>query len=140
MPDGPIILHASAVCYNGAGALILGASGAGKSSFALDLMAFGCDLVSDDRTILTRKGSGVWLSVPGTISGLIEARGVGILRAVPVASAKLVCVIDLDETECERLPENRTREILGTPITTFHKSIFPSFTSATLQYLKSQVI
>ena len=46
------ILNASCVAWQGRGALILGRSGAGKSALALQLMALGADLVSDDRTEL----------------------------------------------------------------------------------------
>ena len=42
---GPGIVHASAVAVDTSGLLILGASGAGKSSLALEMRQAGGDLV-----------------------------------------------------------------------------------------------
>ncbi|MCB2151511.1 MAG: hypothetical protein KDE06_10360, partial [Rhodobacteraceae bacterium] len=44
----PAILHAACVSLEGRGVLVLGPSGSGKSALALQLMAHGCTLVSDD--------------------------------------------------------------------------------------------
>ena len=93
--------------------LILGAAGAGKSSLALELMALGATLVADDRTQLRRDGDLLTAEAPSTISGLIEARGIGILRTQSVVSAPVVLVVDLDRTVKERMPEPMTRDICG---------------------------
>ncbi len=47
------IVHASCVAFGGAGVLILGPSGSGKSALALALMGLGAALVADDRVLLT---------------------------------------------------------------------------------------
>ncbi|MFQ5437976.1 MAG: HPr kinase/phosphorylase, partial [Paracoccaceae bacterium] len=47
-----MIVHAGAVAFDRRAVLILGPSGSGKSSLALELMSRGASLVSDDRTIL----------------------------------------------------------------------------------------
>jgi len=115
-PDRPdlVILHASSVAIGGRGLLILGPSGAGKSSLALRLMAFGARLVSDDQTLLRRSGEGVEISCPAdSIRGLIEARGLGILRADSVGPVPLALVVDLGRTETERLPPLRHTALLG---------------------------
>ena len=66
----------------GAALLILGASGRGKSALALGLMAAGATLVADDRTHLhARRRRQLVASAPAAIAGLIEARGIGILKA-----------------------------------------------------------
>lgn len=106
------IRHASAVCVGAAGLLILGASGSGKSSLALALMAHGAALVADDRTCLERHGERVILSPPEAIAGRIEARGVGLLAA-QWQSAVLAAVVDLDRAEPERLPPARQIDLLG---------------------------
>ena len=62
------ILHASCVAWQGRGALILGRSGAGKSALALQLMAFGADLVSDDRTELLAEADVLTARAPATIN------------------------------------------------------------------------
>lgn len=108
-PAGPLILHASCVALDGRGLLILGPSGAGKSALALRLISLGARLVADDRTALTREGAGLVARCPSdAIRGLVEARGVGLLRA-PVADAvPLALAVDLGQAERERLPPRRS--------------------------------
>ena len=80
MSTGPLILHATTVSVAGRGLLILGPSGAGKSALALELISRGAVLVADDRTQVVVEGDTLTASVPTAIAGLIEARGVGLLR------------------------------------------------------------
>ncbi|MFZ3585333.1 HPr kinase/phosphorylase [Loktanella sp. DJP18] len=80
---GPDTVHATAVAIAGRGVLIRGRSGAGKSALALDLMAFGAVLIADDRVHLTRRGDRILATCPPVLSGLTEARGLGLLRATP---------------------------------------------------------
>jgi HPr kinase/phosphorylase len=103
----PGTLHASAVALGESGLLILGASGSGKSGLALRLMALGARLVADDRVSLARRGEALVASAPATIRGLIEARGVGILRADALAEAVLVLAVDLDALAEARMPQSR---------------------------------
>ncbi len=108
------ILHASSVAIAGRGLLILGPAGSGKSSLALKLMAYGARLVSDDRTALTDTGTGVEISCPAdAIRGLIEARGIGILRVEPSGPVPLALVVDLGETETRRVPPLRHTSLPG---------------------------
>lgn len=106
-------IHASAVAQAGRGLLILGASGAGKSALALDMMARGAALVADDRVILTREGAALIGACPPQLAGRIEARGVGILNAAPAGPVPLALVVDLDRTEPDRLPPLRHLSLLG---------------------------
>ena len=135
MSDSPVVMHASAVAMQGRGLLIKGASGAGKSGLALELMALGATLVADDRTILRRDGPASRLSCPAPISGLIEARGLGLLHADTVQGATLWAVVDLDETETERLPPRRHTQLLGIQVSLVHNVPSRSFPAALLQYL-----
>ena len=101
-----MIVHASAVSLGGRGVLILWRSGAGKSGLALRLIALGAQLVSDDRVVLEPHGAaGLAARAPATIRGLIEARGVGILRLEPVEPVPLVVGVDLDTAPEARLPQ-----------------------------------
>ncbi|MGR3496562.1 HPr kinase/phosphorylase [Citreimonas sp.] len=135
MDPQPATLHASAVALNGRGLLIRGASGSGKSGLALQLMALGASLVSDDRTVVSRAGAQVRLNAPDTIRGRIEARGVGILNADAVRDATLVAVVDLDTPEAERLPPHRVTDILGVAVALIHNCAHTSFPAALRQYL-----
>ncbi len=141
MPDpahpDPATLHASAVAWERRALLITGSSGAGKSGLALDLMALGCVLVADDRVVLTRAADRVCASPPEALRGLIEARGIGILRAVAAAApVPVVAEIDLSREEPERLPPDRRTERLGVGLPLLLRPRGPHATAALLQYLK----
>ena len=134
--DPPLVRHGTTVAWDGRGLLIIGASGAGKSALALDLMALGCVLVADDRTALSAEDGAVIARCPPAISGLIEARGVGLLRAETAAQARLVAVLDLDHCETDRLPGPRDITLLGIPVPLLHNPAWGIKASALLQYLK----
>ncbi len=133
---GSEILHASCVAVDGRGLLILGPSGSGKSALALQLMAFGARLVADDRTEITREGAALMARCPPAISGLIEARGVGILRATPLPQAALVLAVDLGRVEIDRLPQRRVITLLGLPIDLVLATRSDHFSSALWCYLR----
>jgi HPr kinase/phosphorylase len=108
------ILHTSCIAVEGCGLLILGPSGAGKSSLAIRLMALGAGLVSDDRTLVSVRDGRLVADCPrAAMRGLIEARGIGLLRAPVVDPVPLVLAIDLGQPEPDRLPPFRTVTILG---------------------------
>ncbi len=96
--------HGSAVACNGKGILILGDSGSGKSSLALQLIAMGAALIADDAVKISNSSRGVILSCPQSIKGMIEARGVGLLSVITVESAPLDIVVDLSRPAGSRLP------------------------------------
>jgi HPr kinase/phosphorylase len=100
--------HASAFALDQKGVLILGAAGSGKSSLALQLMAFGAQLVSDDMVWIEAEGGSLFACRPDSSPDLIEARGLGVLNAGAVCPrASIALVIDLDRTEPARLPPRR---------------------------------
>lgn len=134
-------VHASCVAVGGRGVLILGPSGAGKSSLALQLMAYGASLVADDQTQLWVEADLLLATAPEAIQGMIEARGIGILRAAYLLKAEIVLVIDLGETETARLPPLRhitlhgqTRPLLRGPLVP--GAIHPHLAASVLCYLK----
>lgn len=98
---------------DGRGLLILGASGAGKSRLALDMIGLGAGLVGDDRIDLSRRGDRIVLTSPETIRGQMEARGLGILRCPSVGPTPLHAVVDLDREEPHRIPKARKIDLLG---------------------------
>lgn len=106
------IVHASCVAIDGRAALIEGPSGSGKSTLALLLMALGAELVADDRVALSMQGGAVVATPPPALSGLVEARGVGLLRGPALASAPVVLVADLSPRPVERLPRRNVRRLL----------------------------
>jgi HPr kinase/phosphorylase len=101
-------------------------------------MALGATLVSDDRTVASRVSNGdVLLSAPEAIRGRIEARGVGILQAETEQNVPLALVVDLDRSETERLPPDRTIEVLGKNFPLLYNPGSLHFPHAILQYLKA---
>src|SRR5215470_5542533 len=89
--------------------LLRGPSGAGKSDLALRLMETGWRLVADDQTELSRQGRQVIATAPGRIAGMIEARGLGIVKVGGdqlVRRAPVALLVDLAQPDrIERLPE-----------------------------------
>jgi HPr kinase/phosphorylase len=111
---GPLLLHATAVAIDGCAVLLRGASGSGKSDLALRLIDAGACLVADDQSELCRAGDRIIVRAPAAIAGLIEVRGVGIMRLDAVAEAPVALIADLvAAAEIERLPKPKTERILG---------------------------
>nr|WP_092809980.1 HPr kinase/phosphatase C-terminal domain-containing protein [Roseivivax marinus] len=136
MTGEPLVLHATAVAVDGHAALIQGPSGSGKSVLALEMMARGAVLVSDDRVILRDQDGELVASAPDPIQGMIEARGVGLLGADTVPHAAVCVVVDLTRTESDRLPPRRTVSLLSREVALLHKVEHPHFAAALVQYLK----
>ena len=113
LPDmDAITLHASAVAVDGFGCLIVGRAESGKSTVALQMIAAGADLVSDDLTLVVRTGDVLIIGPPPESAGRVEIRGAGLIR-LPTTQAQLALIIDLDRAEASRLPPPRFRHLLG---------------------------
>ena len=100
-------LHASAAVVRGRGVLIRGASGSGKSSLLLALLDRDPEavLIADDRVTLSAEDGRLLASAPEEIAGLMEIRGVGVVRQPYVSPAEISLVVDLlPLAECPRLP------------------------------------
>ncbi|MEM7059134.1 MAG: HPr kinase/phosphatase C-terminal domain-containing protein [Pseudomonadota bacterium] len=108
-------IHGSAVALDNRALVILGAAGSGKSTLALEMVALGASLVSDDRIDLLRKDDALLASAPENIAGLIEARGIGLIRMPHQSGVPVAWVVDLDKIETERLPTSRTTHLLDVP-------------------------
>lgn len=133
----PETLHATCVTLQGQAVVIQGASGAGKSALGLALMALGCALIADDRVHLTVQDGKVIARCPPALAGLIEARGLGILRAHHEPQARVALVVDLDRSETERLPPQRRLTLLGRDLPLIYRVDAPQFAPAILQILKA---
>jgi serine kinase of HPr protein (carbohydrate metabolism regulator) len=113
--DAPrVVLHASCVNLLGTGVALLGPPGAGKSDLALRLIDGGARLVSDDRLVVERHGDVLSGRAVDSIAGLIEVRGLGIMRIDHCVSTRLGLVVALaGAAPLPRLPERSTYELLG---------------------------
>jgi HPr kinase/phosphorylase len=135
-PAQAATVHATCVALDGRGLLILGPSGSGKSALALQLMAHGARLVADDRTILSPRGSALFASCPPAIAGRIEARGIGILRAEPLAEAQVVLAAELGAPDSARLPPHRSIVFCGITVDLVGAAPGDHFAAALLCYLR----
>ena len=138
MIERSIILHATTVSVQRRGAVLIGASGSGKSGLALAMMAFGAELVADDRTEIFLSGheDTVMARAPETLPGLIEARGIGLLNAPLFGVVPVAMVVDLDQIESQRLPDPRETKLLDQIVPLLHRSETPYFASSLYHYLK----
>ena len=103
---------------NGSGVLIVGSSGSGKSSLAINMLALGSKLVADDQCELVKKNNRFSVSKPTSLPNSIEIRGVGLVSVPMVVETSLDWVVNMDEAEKERMPDLRFTEIDGYKIPT----------------------
>lgn len=126
------------------GVLLRGPSGAGKSDLALRLIESGARLVADDQTRLVRRGKAVIATSPARIAGLVEARGVGIVKLGPgqlAARAPLALLVDLVPPErIERLPEPRRERLLGVDLPVLALAPFEASASAKLRLALTRIV
>ena len=119
-------LHGTCVAFGAVGVLLRGAPGAGKSTLALQLMdtpglglgrkMLVARLVADDQVLLHKRGRSVMAAPPPVLAGLMEIRGLGLVRVSHRKSAAIRLVVDLvAPEEVPRLPEAESMrvELLG---------------------------
>jgi len=105
-------LHATSIAIHGHAVLLEGLSGVGKSDLALRLIDRGAMLISDDQTLLVRKGQQLVARAPGAIRGKIEVRGLGIVTMAHVEDVPVALIVRLG-AEPMRMPERRQRRLAG---------------------------
>ena len=107
---------ATAIARHGHVVLLRGASGAGKSDFALRAICRPLQLpgetttepfrlVSDDQTVLTISGNAVLATAPAPLRALLEVRGIGLVNVPATAELPLALVVDFTDAEMERMPD-----------------------------------
>ena len=99
--------HATAIALQDRVAMFLGASGAGKSALALELVALGAGLIGDDRVLIRDSADGPLAAPTPMTLAAIEARGIGLIAAPLCPPAPLALVIDLTRADADRLPSRR---------------------------------
>jgi serine kinase of HPr protein (carbohydrate metabolism regulator) len=116
-------IHATGLVLDGAGLILRGPSGSGKSVLALDLLdeweARGrrAQLVSDDRVEIIAGDAALRMRPAPNIEGLIELRGRGIVHRPFVQEAPLHLVVDLVGTLERMLEEDAlVTELFGVSV------------------------
>ncbi len=129
-----MLMHATAVAIGGQAVLLRGASGCGKSDLGLRLIDAGARLVADDQCELHRRGAAIFVRAPATIAGLLEVRGLGIVRLDALAEAPVALVANLVSPDTiERLPARRSETILGLAVPLIAVASFEASTAAKLR-------
>ena len=106
--------YSTCVSIDGRGVLLRGFSGSGKSDLAIRLINDGAELVADDQVVFKKIGDNIWASPPPNIEGIIELRGIGLLRCDFVSRVQVALVVDLvSPIRIQRLPKSAVCEILG---------------------------
>lgn len=106
----PMQIHASCAAREGVGVLLIGPSGSGKSDLLLRLLDRGFALVADDRVDLQ---AGV-ASAPAALAGLLEVRGLGVLRLPFVERIAVALAVELGRGE--RMPSPAIHPESGCPL------------------------
>ena len=89
-------LHATCIAIKHNGILLLGKSGAGKSDLALRLIENkNAILVADDRVDIKKIDDKIFASSPHTIKGLLEVRGVGIIKVPCLEQCDIKLAVNL---------------------------------------------
>ncbi len=122
------LMHGVRLDFFGAGILITGLSGVGKSETAMELIKRGHRLVADDSVIIKNVANTLYGSSPEKIRYFMELRGIGIINIKSMYGAgavmnekKVELVVELEnwneEKDYDRLDGSSfTEEILGTTI------------------------
>ena len=126
-----ITIHGVLMGMYGLGVLMLGESGIGKSECALDLIARGHPLISDDSVLIKKIGEHLEGFSPELTYEHLEIRGLGIINirhlfgvSAVAKQKKIELVIELKKwnevVEVERLGlDTQEEEILGVKVTKF---------------------
>jgi len=129
-----LLVHGTAVAIEGEAVLLRGSPGTGKSDLALRLIDGGARLIADDEAVLQRVNERILVRAPVSIAGLIEVRGVGILRVDPTDEAPLTLIVDLvPSAAVERLPESRFEAVLGLAVPLIALAPFEASAAAKLR-------
>lgn len=133
-------VHASCIAIGDDAILLEGPSGAGKSDLALRLIDRGAVLVSDDYTLIERRGDALWARPAPNIAGKIEVRGVGIVDMPHRAESRIALLIALSP-EMERYPfDIHYRNFLGLDVPVMVLSPFHASAAIKAEYMLKQAL
>jgi serine kinase of HPr protein (carbohydrate metabolism regulator) len=132
------LVHGTALVVGTYGLILIGTSGAGKSSMALRLIdqarraGHFATLLSDDQVFLKASNGHVIATAPPTIKGLIEVRGSGIGSMEPIETMVVHQALSLVISDAStRIPEeNQTwspHEGINLPLLFIDRSIADPF-------------
>lgn len=108
--------QSTCVAVGGRAILVEGAPGMGKSSLALALIDRGALLVGDD-SVMLEEHQGVLYAMPHpNTRGLLEVRGVGLVRMAVEARVPVALLLHLDESAPRHVETTPTVDMGGVAI------------------------
>lgn len=146
LPAGGGTIRATTVALGPRALVIGGPSGSGKSRLAMELIALGAALVSDDLTDIRPGPDGAPVAScpvaghPAQGHGLIEARGLGLIATDPAPPTPVHALLDLGREETDRLPPRREVTVVGQPVTLLWRSTQTAFSAALYLYLEGRLL
>lgn len=115
-----MLLHGSCAAQGGEAVLFLGPPGSGKSDLVLRLIHEGWRLVADDQVALAAEAGLLRASSPPALRGMLEVRGLGIFRDLPVAepppTLRLLVRLGAPREALPRLPEPEAWQCAGVAV------------------------
>jgi len=127
-------IHATAILMDGKGVILRGPSGSGKSDLALRLIDRGAVLIADDRVDIFSENDDLHCTAPANLSGLLEVRGVGIIKLECAPKAPIDLIVDLEDLASQsRLPETGTIELYAQTLRHLRLSAFAASTPAKIR-------
>lgn len=132
-----LLMHGTTIAIDGGAILLRGPSGSGKSDLALRLIDGGAQLVADDQTLLRRIDDRVLAQAPAAIAGLIEIRGIGVIKMDGADAVPLLLIADLVASrDVERMPMQGCETILGVAIARIALAPFEASAAAKVRLLR----
>ena len=129
-----VLVHGTCVAIDGTAVLLCGPSASGKSDLALRLIDQGACLVADDQVELEARAGTLHAAPPEVLRGLLEVRGMGIVRLPHCAGTAVGAVVELaPEAELERLPEAASRDFEGVALPLYRLTAFAASTPAKIR-------
>lgn len=135
------LLHGSCVAIGEQGVLIRGASGSGKSDLALRLIDGGGELVADDYVEIGVEEAGLVARAPDPLAGLLEVRGLGLMRLPYRPCAPVALGVELIEhTQMERMPKPCRMEVAGVAVPSIRLWAFEASAAAKIRLYLNGVL
>lgn len=133
------LVHGSVFAYQGAGCLLLGKSGTGKSKLVSEALFHGAKFVADDQVQLSIMSGMLSASPAPNLGGVLELSGYGLIKINDYNQRQVLhLAVELAGDAPERLPPNETREFLGVKLPLLRLPPVPKTTIAgLLLYLRA---
>lgn len=127
-------VHGTCIAVSDVGVVLRGPSGSGKSDLALRMIDGGARLIADDHVLLDRRGDRLLARPPETIAGMIEVRGLGVMRLDHAVDVAVGLIVDLVAAEkVERLPEPACCRLLDLDLPLIEMAAFEASAAAKLR-------